>query len=157
MRGGRILGLVVALAACGSQESRPADPASEAMDTTRQEVATPDQRTIDEVSVFLGIPPSSLIKSLVYVAGDEPVMVLVRGDHSLHEGKLARHLKREVRPAHPDEVKEVAGAEVGFVGPVGVSVRIVADESLRPAISRLSSPISARPPRGILAGNAAAH
>ena len=110
----------------------PADPASGAMDTARQEVATPDQRTIDEVSVFLGIPPSSLIKSLVYVAGDEPVMVLVRGDHSLHEGKLARHLKREVRPAHPDEVKEVAGAEVGFVGPVGVSVRIVADESLRP-------------------------
>ena len=110
----------------------PADPASEAMDTTRQEVATRDQRTIDEVSVFLGIPPSSLIKSLVYVAGDEPVMVLVRGDHALHEGKLARHLKREVRPAHPDEVKEVAGAEVGFVGPVGVSVRTIADESLRP-------------------------
>jgi prolyl-tRNA synthetase len=62
------------------------------METALREVSTPDQRTIDEVSTFLGIPPSSLIKSLVYVAGETPLMVLVRGDHDLHEGKLARQL-----------------------------------------------------------------
>ena len=97
-----------------------------------EEVSTPDKRTIEEVSAFLGIAPSSLIKALVYMADDKPVMALVRGDHSLHENKLSRYLKSEVRPARPEEVKEATGAEVGFVGPVGVDLRIVADESLRP-------------------------
>ena len=50
-------------------------------------------------------------------------MALVRGDHDLHENKLARYLKAEVRAAHPEEVLEYAGAEVGFVGPVGLAER----------------------------------
>ena len=102
-----------------------------------REVATPEKRTIEEVSAFLGVEPASIIKALVYVGGDRPVMVLVRGDHNLHENKLARHLKSEVRAAHPEEVKAATGGEVGFVGPVGLpggrTLRIVADESLRPA------------------------
>jgi prolyl-tRNA synthetase len=65
-------------------------------------------------------------------------MALVRGDHSLHENKLARHLKSAVRPARPEEVREATGADVGFVGPIGVSVRVVADETLRPAASGLA-------------------
>ena len=110
-----------------------AGPGEGVVEPVLKEVSTPEQRTIDEVSAFLGVPPSALIKSLVYVAGESPVLALVRGDHALHEGKLARHLGQAVRPAYPEEVKEAAGAEVGFVGPVGVSVRVVADESLRPA------------------------
>ncbi len=103
-----------------------------------REVATPDQRTIAEVSRFLGLEPWQLIKSLVYMAGDAPVVALVRGDHELHENKLARYLKQEVRPAHPEEVLEHVGTEVGFVGPLGLAergLRIVADEALRPDLS----------------------
>jgi prolyl-tRNA synthetase len=96
------------------------------------EVSTPERRTIDEVSDFLHIEPYDLMKALVYVAGNEPVMALVRGDHDLHENKLARYLNADVRPAHPEEVKQVTGAEVGYVGPLGLSIRIIADESLRP-------------------------
>ncbi|HLA80297.1 MAG TPA: proline--tRNA ligase, partial [Thermoleophilia bacterium] len=96
------------------------------------EVSTPERRTIDEVSDFLRIEPYDVMKALVYVAGNEPVMALVRGDHDLHENKLARYLKADVRPAHPEEVKLATGAEVGFVGPLGLSIRIIADESLRP-------------------------
>jgi len=95
-------------------------------------VSTPGRRTIKEVSEFLRVPPSSLIKSLLMVAGEERVLVLVRGDQELHERKLERYLGKEVRPAHPEEVLETTGAEVGFVGPVGVDVRTVADESLAP-------------------------
>jgi prolyl-tRNA synthetase len=102
-----------------------------------REVSTPEQRTIEELAAFLGISPDGIIKALVYMAGDHPVMALVRGDHSLHENKLARYLKVEVRPAHPEEVLAATGAEVGFVGPVGLggkaAVRVVADEALRPA------------------------
>ncbi len=100
-----------------------------------REVATPDQRTIAEVSSFLGIEPWQLIKSLVYVSGDKPVIALVRGDHDLHENKLARYLKADVRPAHPEEVVEYTGVEVGFVGPLGPverGLRLIADETLRP-------------------------
>lgn len=111
-----------------------------------REIATPEKRTIAEVSEFLGVVPATLIKALVYVAGDEPVMALVRGDHDLHESKLARYLQSEVRAAHPEEVKLLTGAEVGFVGPVGLpeGLRVVADESLRPARAAASGGAAAR-------------
>jgi prolyl-tRNA synthetase len=113
----------------------PADFASAGSSAPR-EVPTPEQRRIEQVSTFLGVSPASIIKALVYLAGDEPVMALVRGDHSLHESKLARHLKQEVRAATAEEVEKAVGIEVGFVGPVGVTgkgkLRLIADESLRP-------------------------
>ena len=113
-------------------DGRPSTGASAGGQPAVEEVPTPDRRSIEEVSEFLEVEPSSLIKALVYMADDAAVMALVRGDHSLHENKLARHLKSAVRPAHPEEVREATGADVGFVGPLGVSVRLVADESLRP-------------------------
>ena len=118
-----------------SVASQPAVPAGGAGAGAPQEVATPEQRTIAEVSACLAVEPWQLIKSLVYMAGETPVVALVRGDHDLHESKLARYLKCEVRPAHPEEVLEATGAEVGFVGPVGLAqrgLRIIADETLRP-------------------------
>ncbi|OGK83432.1 MAG: proline--tRNA ligase [Candidatus Rokubacteria bacterium GWC2_70_24] len=97
------------------------------------EVATPDARTIAEVCALLGIEPAVTIKSLVFMGPEGPVLALVRGDHALHERKLARALRAEPRPAQADEVREHLGVPVGFVGPVKVSgvSRIVADESLR--------------------------
>ncbi|HVQ75779.1 MAG TPA: proline--tRNA ligase [Candidatus Binatia bacterium] len=97
------------------------------------EVATPDARTIAEVSAQLGVPAAVTMKSLLFVDGEGPVLAVVRGDHMLHERKLARALGREARPANPDEVKERLGVPAGFVGPVGLRgvKRILADESLR--------------------------
>jgi prolyl-tRNA synthetase len=59
------------------------------------------------------------------------VLVLVRGDHHLHERKLLRAVGEECRPAHPDEVRTHLGAPAGSVGPLGVRVPVVADETLR--------------------------
>lgn len=99
---------------------------------TREEVATPNVRTIAEVAAFLSIDPRLTIKSLLYVAKSSgPVFALVRGDHALHERKLARALGEEFRPAHPDEVRAAVGAPVGSVGPVGARVPILADEALK--------------------------
>jgi prolyl-tRNA synthetase len=110
--------------------SIPAAPTFPAQD--RQEVATPDARTIAQVAAFLGIDPRLTVKSLLYVAPrGGPVLVLVRGDHNLHERKLLRAVGEECRPAHPEEVREHLGAPVGSVGPLGVRVPIVADETLR--------------------------
>jgi prolyl-tRNA synthetase len=100
---------------------------------TRDEVATPDARTIADVSAFLGIDPRLTMKSLLYVAATTgPVLAVVRGDHAIHERKLARALGgEEFRPAHPDEVREILGAPVGSVGPVGARVPVLVDETLR--------------------------
>jgi prolyl-tRNA synthetase len=102
----------------------------------REEVATPGVRTIAEVSGFLKVDPRLTIKSLLYVAaGAGPVLVCLRGDHVLHERKLARALRGEdVRPAHADEIRQHLGAAAGSIGPVGVSLPVLADEALREGV-----------------------
>ena len=98
----------------------------------REEVATPNVRTIAEVAAFLKLDPRLTIKSLLFVAPKTgPALVLVRGDHTLHERKLARALGEEARPAHPDEVRQHLGVPVGSIGPVGARVAVLADEPLR--------------------------
>jgi prolyl-tRNA synthetase len=99
----------------------------------RREVATPEARTIAEVAAQLKIDPACTIKSLVFMAAEQAVLALVRGDHNLHERKLSRVLLAEARPARPEEVLKHLGVSVGSVGPVGAKgvARIVADESLK--------------------------
>ncbi|MBM4439184.1 MAG: proline--tRNA ligase [Candidatus Rokubacteria bacterium] len=98
----------------------------------REDVATPNVKTIADVAAVLNVDPRVTIKSLLFIAPKAgPVLVLVRGDHTLHERKLTRALGEEARAAHPDEVPRHLGAPVGSVGPLGVRVRILADEALR--------------------------
>jgi len=104
----------------------PAFPAGE-----REEVATPNARTIAQVSELLKVDPRLTIKSLLYSTPAGFVLALVRGDHALHERKLARVVGPELRAAHPEEVSRELGAPVGSVGPVGARMPIVADEALR--------------------------
>jgi prolyl-tRNA synthetase len=112
--------------------ARGVPSAPPAGDAKKEEVATPGAHTIAEVSAMLRIDPAATIKSLVFMGPDGPVLALVRGDHALHERKLARALRAEVRPARPEEVKQHLGVAPGSVGPVGVrGARVIADESLR--------------------------
>ncbi len=96
-----------------------------------EEYATPGQRTIAEVSAFTGVQPHRLIKSLLFMAGDKPVLVLVSGDDEVNETKLATVLGQEARPAHPEEIVRHTGAAAGSVGPVGLKLRILADPTLQ--------------------------
>lgn len=93
-----------------------------------ERVETPAKRSVEEVTAFLGIPASTLIKTLLLVADGEPVAALVRGDHDLNEIKL-KHLLgcEELSMAEESLVHQVTGAPVGFAGPVGLSIKIVAD------------------------------
>jgi prolyl-tRNA synthetase len=59
-------------------------------------------------------------------------MALVRGDHNLHERKLARALQGEdIRPASAEEIRSHLGAPLGSLGPVGAGIPVIADEHLR--------------------------
>jgi len=96
-------------------------------------VATPGQRTIAEIAAFLKVPPTHQIKSLVYMADEKPQLLLVRGDHQLNESKVMAILRTvQARPAHPEEIRAIFGADAGSLGPVGVrNVAIHADMALQ--------------------------
>lgn len=102
-------------------------------DHTPEEFHTPGKKTIAEVAEFTRLPATSQMKSLVMVADDKPVLVLLRGDHQASETKLSSFLQaREVRQAHPHEIREWFGADPGSLGPVGVTnMLVVADIALQ--------------------------
>ena len=106
------------------------DPDSE---RSPEEFATPGVKTIAQISEFSGLPSTSQIKSLVMRAGDELVLMLLRGDHQMSERKLLGFLKIDnVRPALPEQLRAAFGADAGSLGPVGVgSIRILVDDALR--------------------------
>jgi len=93
---------------------------------------TPGQKTIDDLAKFTGESPARLMKTLVYVVESKPTVLLLRGDHSLSETKLAATLGTDVfRPATPEEAWALHGAHLGSLGPVGLKgVRILADRAL---------------------------
>jgi prolyl-tRNA synthetase len=113
-------------------EVRPAPPPPAHGGALRR-VATPDRRTVEEVSAFLGEPPERFIKTLIYQVEDgTTVAALVRGDHELSETKLQGALGGQtVTLADEATVERVSHAPVGFAGPVGLGVRLLADASLR--------------------------
>jgi prolyl-tRNA synthetase len=102
-------------------------------DLAPEEFHTPNVKTIAEVAEFTGLPETSLMKSLVMVAGGNLVLTLLRGDHQLSEAKLAGVLDTtDLRTAHAEELRQWFGADAGSLGPVGIkNIRILADEALR--------------------------
>jgi len=99
-------------------------------------VATPGQRTIEEITAFLGLPPERFVKTLVYETDrGELVAVGVRGDREVNEVKLANALPDalHLRLAPEERVREATGAPVGFAGPIGLApgVRFLGDLSVR--------------------------
>jgi prolyl-tRNA synthetase len=97
----------------------------------KNKVATPNQHSIEEVAAFLSLPATQLVKTLLVEQGDGVVALLVRGDHQLNEIKAAKLLGvDEVRFASDAVVREVAGCAPGSIGPLGLTVRVVADRSV---------------------------
>lgn len=99
----------------------------------QEDIATPEKRTVAEVSAFLKEDPSVFIKSLLFIGPEGPFMALVRGDQELHENKL-RRIIGDFRPAQKDEVRDILGVEAGFIGPHNRSLKIFADSSLKEGV-----------------------
>lgn len=97
----------------------------------RQEVNTPDARSIEDVARTLEVPAQRILKTLLVAGTDGPVALVVRGDHTLNEIK-ADHLPAVASPLRflsSEEVRQVAGCEPGSVGVVGLKAHIIADHS----------------------------
>ncbi len=95
------------------------------------EISTPNVKSIDELCEFLKIDERETAKSRIYIADGEPVLVLMSGNDEVNETKLESALGTAVRPAHPDELKEITGADAGSIGPIGFKGRILADLRLK--------------------------
>ncbi len=96
-----------------------------------EKVLTPNRRTIEEVASFLKVKPEQFIKTLIYSAGDNVIAVLVPGDRDVNEIKLRKLIGGEAVLAEPEVIKRVTGAPIGFAGPVGLKIPLLADASLR--------------------------
>jgi prolyl-tRNA synthetase len=94
-------------------------------------VETPGKRKVDTVCEFLGIGPDRLVKTLVFWADGKPVAVLVRGDREVEEVKLKNLLGvADVALADEAEVFNATGVPTGYLGPVGIAIRVVADQEV---------------------------
>ncbi len=103
-------------------------PEQEEEEKPLEKVHTPGVKTIEELANFLKVPPSKILKAVLYIVNNrEPVMILIRGDREIDENKLEMVLGTEdFRLAGDEEVKELLGTEKGFIGifnlPEGVKV-----------------------------------
>ena len=98
----------------------------------RDKKSTPGQRTVEEVTRFLSIPPQRLVKTMIYQTERGPVAVLVRGDQEVNETKLSKVLDcQELVLAEALKVQELTGAPLGFAGAVGLSLPLWADQTLK--------------------------
>jgi prolyl-tRNA synthetase len=95
--------------------------------------ATPGVRTIEDLAVRYHAAADRQIKTLVYFLDGVLTLVLLRGDHALHEQKLIDATgATAIRPAQPEEIRDALGALPGSLGAVGVTdYPIIADEALR--------------------------
>ncbi len=116
---------------------------AKSIDTFKQEpeeakelakVATPGMDTIEKLADFLKVPSTRIVKSILYIADDQKVLVLIRGDKEINEVKLSHILDAdEVRTANADELVEITGSEKGGVGPINAdwADKIIADETVK--------------------------
>lgn len=116
---------------------------AKSVDTFKQEpeevkeltkVATPDCDTIEKLAEFLNVPATRIVKSILYIADDQKVLVLIRGDKQINEVKLGHVLDADdVHVAESSELKEITGSEKGGVGPINAdwADKIIADETVK--------------------------
>ncbi len=103
-----------------------------------KEVSTPGKTTIKDVSAFLGVDTSVMVKTLIYTYGgknvadgDQNIAVLVRGDHDVNEAKLSKALSADdVTLADEQTVVNLTNSPVGFAGPIGLKTQILADQAV---------------------------
>lgn len=94
-------------------------------------IETPGKRKVNAVCEFLQIEPNQLVKTLVFKADDKPVAVLVRGDRDVEEVKLKNLLgANEIEMAEDKEVFDATGVPTGYLGPVGIKIKVVADQEV---------------------------
>ncbi|MDD2463677.1 MAG: proline--tRNA ligase [Desulfobulbus sp.] len=94
-------------------------------------VATPGMKKVEKVASFLGVQPCEVIKTMFYLADGEVVAALVRGDREVQTVKLKNLLgANDVEPLDEDQVWQQTRLPVGYLGPVDLDLKMVADQEV---------------------------
>jgi prolyl-tRNA synthetase len=120
--------------AANVERAEVAPPAQASSDSPRplRKVSTPRARSVEDVTALLKVPPAQLVKTLLYQTPKDLVAVLVRGDHDVNEVKVKKLLGvAALELADPAKVAAATGVPVGFAGPIGLKLRIVADHAVK--------------------------
>jgi prolyl-tRNA synthetase len=108
-----------------------------------QIIDTPNTHSIEELTEFLNIPATVIVKTLVYIVDKAPVLALIRADRTVEETKLMNAVGgTDIRIATAGEIEEMMGvngfdSEKGFIGPKGLKeyngykIKVVADETVK--------------------------
>lgn len=79
-----------------------------------------ETRTAEDAALAVGCEVGQIVKSLVFMADQHPVLALVSGDHRLDPGRLAAAIGAGgVRRATGDEARAATGYAIGGVPPIG--------------------------------------
>ncbi len=106
-------------------------PAANPVPAEMVRLETPGKRKVATVCAHLGITPDRLVKTMVYRADDQLVAVLLRGDREVEEVKVKNLLGvADLALAGEEEVFAATGVATGYLGPVGLSLRLVADQEV---------------------------
>ncbi len=113
-------------AACVADDNVSSEPLYEL-----EKIYTPDSRTIEELTNFLGTDAKTFAKTLLYNSDGKIVAVMVRGDREVNETKLANYLGSiELELASGEDVVKTTNASVGFAGPIGIEVDVLVDNEV---------------------------
>jgi prolyl-tRNA synthetase len=97
-----------------------------------EKVHTPDAHTVEEVTKFLGISPEELVKTMIVDTDKGFVAALVRGDLEINPIKVKNLLGCEwCYLASERYVEDITSAPTGFAGPVGLKIKVIADNSIK--------------------------
>ena len=97
-----------------------------------ERVVTKGAHSVADVSVMLDLKPSQIVKTMLIIVDDEPVAVLIRGDHELNEAKVKNLLGASVvELATPEQIAKATNGPVGFSGPIGLKIPLYADNAVK--------------------------
>ena len=114
----------------------PEDISHQATPQEMQKIQTPEQKTCADVAAFLDIPLQKTVKTLAVTANGKIYLLLLRGDHQLNELKVRKiPFLKDFEMASEESILSATGTVPGYIGPVGLSIEIIAD----PAVITLSN------------------
>ena len=110
-----------------------ADVSETQKEATLEKVHTPGRKHVQEVAEFLKAQPRDLIKTMIFATDKGLVAGLIRGDLEINLLKLKNIFGANfIELAGDEKVRKLTGAEVGFAGPIGLDIPMIADRSVEP-------------------------
>ncbi|MCT8139854.1 proline--tRNA ligase [Anaerobacillus sp. CMMVII] len=103
-----------------------------------EKFSTPELKTIDELTESLAISKEKLIKAVLFIVDEKPVLALVRGDHDVNDVKIKHYYEAKVvELASREQTLEFMNCEPGFIGPIKVTpvVEVIADKAIEAVVN----------------------